>query len=54
MALAMVFRRLGGKMRLFDTERERDVDVKHDFLITNPSFESRGIRVLFSEGGDAE
>ena len=53
MALAMVVRRLGGKMRLFDTERERDVDVKHDFFVTIPSFETRGIRVLFSEGSNA-
>ena len=45
MTLATVFRRLGGKMRLFDTDRDRDVDVKHDFFITNPGFHSRGIRV---------
>ena len=47
MALAMVFRRFGRRMRLFDTERERDVDVKHDFFVTNPSLESRGVRVTF-------
>ena len=47
LALAMVFRRLGDRMQLHDTERERDVDVKHDFFVTNPSFESRGVRVLF-------
>lgn len=45
MALATVFRRFGGRMRLFDTERERDVDVKHDFFVTNPSLRSRGVRV---------
>lgn len=47
MTLAAVFRGLGSKMRLHDTERERDVDVKHDFFVTNPSFESRGVRVTF-------
>ena len=45
MTLATVLRRLGGKMRLFDTDRDRDVDVKHDFFVTNPGFHSRGIRV---------
>ena len=46
MALATLFRNLGGtKMRLYDTERERDVDVKHDFFVTNPSLKSRGVRV---------
>ena len=50
MALAMVFRSLGRKMELFDTQRERDVDVKHDFMVTNPGMDSRGVRVMF--GGD--
>lgn len=45
MALATVFRRLGTKMQLYDTLRERDVDVKHDFFVTNPSLDSRGVRV---------
>ena len=45
MTLATVFRNLGGKMRLFDTDRDRDVDVKHDFFVTNPSLQSRGVRV---------
>ena len=47
MALAAVFRRFGKSMQLYDTIRERDVDVKHDFFATNPSFESRGVRVTF-------
>ena len=45
MALATVFRNLGTKMQLYDTDRERDVDVKHDFFVTNPSLDSRGVRV---------
>ena len=45
MTLATIFRRLGTKMRLYDTVRERDVDVKHDFFVTNPSLDSRGVRV---------
>lgn len=47
MALAAVFRRFGKNMQLYDTVRERDVDVKYDFFATNPSFESRGVRVTF-------
>lgn len=47
MTLATVFRRLGPKMQLYDTNRERDVDVKHDWFNTNPSLESRGVRVTF-------
>ena len=39
-------------MQLVDTERERDVDVKHVFFVMNLSFESRGIRVTFGEGDE--
>ena len=46
MTLAAVFRRVGRLMELYDTERERDVDVKHDFFVTNPSLDSRGVRVV--------
>ena len=45
MTLAAVFRNLGRQMELYDTERERDVDVRHDFFVTNPSLDSRGVRV---------
>ena len=45
MALAAIFRKFGTKMHLYDTIRERDVDVKHDFFVTNPSLDSRGVRV---------
>ena len=51
MALATVFRNFGTKMRLYDTDRERDVDVKHDFFVTNPSLQSRGVRVTFDSDG---
>lgn len=46
MALATLFRKFGTKMQLYDTVRERDVDVKHDFFVTNPSLNSRGVRVI--------
>ena len=52
LTLAILFRRLGRNLRLFDTDRERDVDVKHDFFVTNPSLESRGVRVTLHEGSD--
>ncbi len=45
MTLATVLRRFGTKMQLYETVRERDVDVKHDFFVTNPSLDSRGVRV---------
>lgn len=45
MTLATIFRKFGTKMQLYDTVRERDVDVKHDFFVTNPSLDSRGVRV---------
>ena len=47
MALAMVFRSLGRRMELFNTESERDVDVKYAFMVTNPGMDSRGVRVIF-------
>ena len=45
MALGAVLRKFGTRMHLYDTIRERDVDVKHDFFVTNPSMDSRGVRV---------
>lgn len=52
MALATVFRKLGSQMQLHDTKRERDVDIKHDFFVTNPSFESQGVRVMLHNKGN--
>ncbi len=48
MALTTVFRRFGRRMRLFETERERDVDVARDYFISSPSLESRGVRVVIA------
>lgn len=46
LALAYLFRRLGRRVKLYDTQRERDVDYVHDYFIPAPSFESRGVRVV--------
>ncbi|TVY90608.1 Cyrochrome P450 monooxygenase, partial [Lachnellula willkommii] len=45
LTLATVFRRY--KVELFDTVRERDVDLKHDNFLPFPSHKSRGIRAIF-------
>ncbi|TVY37544.1 Cyrochrome P450 monooxygenase [Lachnellula subtilissima] len=45
LTLATVFRRY--KVELFDTVRERDVDLKHDNFLPFPSYKSRGIRAIF-------
>lgn len=44
LTLAAVVRRLD--LKLFETERERDVDLKHDFVIPYASVESKGVRVV--------
>ncbi|TVY53908.1 Cyrochrome P450 monooxygenase [Lachnellula cervina] len=45
LTLATVFRRY--KVELFDTVRERDVDMQHDNFLPFPSHKSRGIRAIF-------
>ncbi|KAH9205912.1 cytochrome P450 [Leptodontidium sp. 2 PMI_412] len=45
LTLATVFRRFD-KQQLYETSR-LDVDAKYDFLLPQPSMESKGIRVLF-------
>ncbi|TVY25710.1 Cyrochrome P450 monooxygenase [Lachnellula hyalina] len=45
LTIATVFRRY--KVELFDTLRERDVDLKHDNFLPFPSHKSRGIRAIF-------
>ena len=35
----------GPTLALYDTTRERDVDMEHDFLIAFPNEESKGVRV---------
>ena len=49
LTLAAVFRQFGQKMRLFETEVERDVDVAHDFFVTAPRMDSNGIRVVIGK-----
>ena len=44
LALASVFRRF--EMELWETRRERDVDVLHDFVNPSPGLNSVGVRVL--------
>ncbi|MCJ1374965.1 hypothetical protein MMC20_006198 [Loxospora ochrophaea] len=48
LTLVKVFRGFGSRMRLFETERERDVDVKKDFFAASPSLDSKGVRVLIN------
>lgn len=38
-------------MQMYDTDRERGVDVKHDWFVTNASLESRGVRVILHSDG---
>ncbi|CAG8974551.1 hypothetical protein HYALB_00005824 [Hymenoscyphus albidus] len=45
LALATIFRRY--EPSLFDAVRERDVDLKHDNFLPQPSLQSRPIRVVF-------
>lgn len=47
--IATVFRRFGRKARLFETDRERDVDVLKDFFVASPSLESRGVRIVIQK-----
>ena len=45
LTLATIFRRY--EMELFETVFERDVQLKHDFFLPQPSEESMGVRVVF-------
>ncbi|TVY80571.1 Cyrochrome P450 monooxygenase [Lachnellula suecica] len=45
LTLATIFRRY--KVELFDTIRERDIDLKYDHFLPYPSKESRGVRAIF-------
>ena len=47
--LAGVFRRFGGKMRIVDTIKERDVDIVHDTFTPGMSKESKGIMMLIEK-----
>jgi cytochrome P450 len=46
LTLGYVFRRLGTKLQLHDTEYERDVAFVQDYFIPAPSKQSRGVRVV--------
>jgi cytochrome P450 len=46
LTLGYLFRRLGSELKLFDTQRERDVDYVHDYFIPAPHFNSKGVRVV--------
>ena len=48
LTLACIFRQLGSKMKLYDTDRVRDVDPTLDYFIPAPSTESKGVRVIAS------
>jgi len=54
LVLAMVFGRFGGRMRLWGTERARDVDVRRDCFVTAAGKGSRGVRVVFEGVGKGE
>jgi cytochrome P450 len=53
LTLGYLFRRLGAKMQLQDTEYERDVKFVQDYFIPAPSTQSRGLRVV-AKGAKAE
>ena len=44
LAFANVFRRF--EMELFETVRERDIELRHDLFVPYPSLQSPGVRVL--------
>ncbi|KAL8819254.1 MAG: hypothetical protein Q9191_007773 [Dirinaria sp. TL-2023a] len=46
---ATMFWRFGRQMQLFDTERERDIDTKHDYFNAAPSVRSNGLMVFFNK-----
>ena len=46
MTLVSVIRRFGREMSIYQTERERDVDVAKDFFVMSPSLKTQGIRVI--------
>jgi len=54
LVLAMVFGRFGGRMRLWGTERARDVDVRRDCFVTAAGRGTRGVRVVFEGVGKGE
>ena len=49
LGLATVFRRFGGRMRIVETVRERDVDLMHDLFTPTASLESKGIFMMIDQ-----
>ena len=47
--IATMFSRFGRNMQLFETEKERDIDIKHDYFNPAPSAKSNGLMVLFEK-----
>lgn len=43
LALAMIFRRF--ELQLFDTNRERDIDIQRDCFLGEPDIKTQGVRV---------
>jgi len=52
LTLGYLFRRLGEKLELFDTEYERDIEYVQDFFIPAPSKQSRGCRIVQRKGAN--
>ena len=48
MGLAGVFRRFGGRMKIVDTVKERDVDITHDIFTPTMEKESKGIMMMIT------
>ena len=47
LTLAMIFRRFN--LRLFETYRERDVDIQRDCFLGEPDLKTQGVRVQIVE-----
>ncbi|KAH8658663.1 cytochrome P450 [Tricladium varicosporioides] len=45
--IATVFAKYGDNMNLYNCDFERDVALKHDMFLPQPSLESRGVQVVF-------
>ncbi|OCL08461.1 putative cytochrome P450 [Glonium stellatum] len=50
LTLGYLFRRLGNRLKLFDTEYERDIEYVHDYFIPAARKQSRGCRVVEKSG----
>ena len=50
LTLGYLFRRLGARLQLHDTQYERDINFVQDYFIPAPSRASRGVRVVQKEG----